>query len=98
MSVYLVAELDVKDPEELRKYGEKVPETIAKHGGRYLARRGRLDVLEGKWNSKLLTIVEFPSREALLAWYNSEEYRPLKALRQRAADTTLLMAEGVPGR
>ena len=94
MTAYLVADLDVKDPEELRKYAERVPATIAKYGGRYLARRTRIEVFEGSWKPKLLTIVEFPSWEAAMKWYNSPEYRPLKEMRRRAAPTNLLLVDG----
>jgi uncharacterized protein (DUF1330 family) len=42
-----------------------------------------------------LVLVEFPSREAALAWFGSEEYRPLRELRLRAAEAVILLADGV---
>ena len=98
MSVYVIADLDVKDFEELSHYAEKAPATIAAHGGRYLVRRGKIEVLEGNWKPKLLSILEFPSWEAAKEWYSSKEYRQIIDIRRRAAPTDLVMVEGVPPR
>lgn len=97
MSVYAIADLDVKDRNspELKRYAEEVPKTIEKYGGRYLVRGGKFEVLEGGWKPKLMVVLEFPTMEALKRWYNSEEYRPLLALRQKAASTDAVVVEGV---
>jgi uncharacterized protein (DUF1330 family) len=42
-----------------------------------------------------MVVVEFPSREAALAWFGCEEYRPLRELRLRAAEAVILLADGV---
>jgi uncharacterized protein (DUF1330 family) len=42
-----------------------------------------------------MVVVEFPDKAAALAWYASAEYRPLRDLRQRSAETVILLAEGV---
>ncbi|HLZ71338.1 MAG TPA: DUF1330 domain-containing protein [Dehalococcoidia bacterium] len=95
MSVYCVAEVDVTDVEGFAPYSTAVPATIAQYGGRYLARGGRVESHEGGWQPKRLVIVEFPSMEQALAWYNSAEYRDLKAIRQRCAETKFVIVEGV---
>jgi uncharacterized protein (DUF1330 family) len=95
MSAYIIADLDVKDPEQFREYAELVPKTIEKYGGRYLVRAGKFEVREGGWNPTLLVVLEFPSWDAADTWYNSEEYRPLKEMRMRAARTDGVLVEGV---
>lgn len=95
MSAYVIADLDVKDTEEFRKYARRVPETIARYGGRYLVRGGKVETVEGSWNPRLLVVLEFPSWEAARKWYDSEEYRPLLAMRQRSALTNGVLVEGV---
>jgi uncharacterized protein (DUF1330 family) len=73
-----------------------VPPVIAKYGGRYLARGGRTEVLEGEWIPRRLVIVEFPTLERAMAWWNSEDYRGPKALRQSSSKANLVVIEG-PG-
>ncbi len=93
MPAYCIAEVEVTNAEEFAPYREAVPATIAQYGGRYLARGGRVTSMEGGWEPKRLVILEFPSMEQALAWYNSEEYRPLRAMRERAANTRFVIVE-----
>ncbi|MFL5441248.1 MAG: DUF1330 domain-containing protein, partial [Myxococcales bacterium] len=64
-------------------------------GGRYLARGGKTDVLEGSWQPKRFVILEFPSVEKAKAWWGSTEYAEAKSIRQKAAKTSLVVVEGV---
>jgi uncharacterized protein (DUF1330 family) len=97
MPAYLIADLDVTDPEGYAEYRRTVGESIAAFGGRFLARGGRTVSLEGDWKPKRLVIVEFPSMERLRAWYDSPEYAPALALRKRASVSSLVMTEAIPG-
>jgi uncharacterized protein (DUF1330 family) len=72
-----------------------VPATIAAYGGRYLARGGAITPLEGDWNPRRITVLEFPSPEQARAWWDSPEYAEAKALRQQTATTNLIVVEGV---
>jgi len=98
VSVYVIADLDVKDFEELGKYAERAPAINAAHGGRYLVRRGKIKIVEGNWKPKMLSVVEFPSWAAAEEWYSSKEYGQIMDIRKRAAPTDLVMVEGVPPR
>jgi uncharacterized protein (DUF1330 family) len=97
MAVYCIADLEVTDPQGIEEYRKAVPATIAKYGGKYLARGGACSKLEGHWEPKRLVILEFPSLEHAKRWYDSEDYRALKALRMKTAKTNLVLIEGVPG-
>jgi uncharacterized protein (DUF1330 family) len=94
MAAYLVADLEITDPNEFQKYGEKVVATVKEYGGRYLIRGGDVQVLEGISNSKRLTIIEFPNVEQLKKWHTSPEYQAIIGFRQRAATGTLLIVHG----
>lgn len=96
MPAYLVVEVTVNDPATYERYKEMTPPTIAQYGGRYLARGGQTEVLEGDWRPTRLVILEFSSVERARAWWNSPEYAPAKALRQSCADTDMVLLEGVP--
>jgi uncharacterized protein (DUF1330 family) len=95
MAAYLVADIEVTDAEGYQQYRRTVGASIAAFGGRFLARGGAVEVLEGDWSPKRLVIVEFPSMERLRAWYDSPEYAPALALRKRASISRLVMTEGV---
>jgi uncharacterized protein (DUF1330 family) len=94
MAAYVIADLDVKNSAALENYRAKVPETIAKYGGRFLVRGGAHEVAEGAWAPTRLVVLEFPSMDAAKRWYNSPEYKPLIAERKAAAATDLILVEG----
>ena len=95
MAGYLIAMIEVTDPVGFEEYRRRVPATIAAHGGRYLARGGQTEVLEGSLPSKRLAIVEFPSSAEAKAWWQSPEYQPLRAIRERTTKSTLVITEGL---
>jgi uncharacterized protein (DUF1330 family) len=95
MSAYIFASVEITDPAAYEEYRRRVPAIIAAYGGRYLARGGTVERLEGNAPVNRLVIVEFPDMVRLKAFYNSVEYQPLLAIRQRAARSNLLAIEGV---
>ena len=95
MPAYLLGNVTVEDAEGFAEYSERVPETIARHGGRFLARGGRVEVLEGSWAPTRLVLLEFDSFEQAKRWYESEEYQALVAIRRRCASTDLVLVEGL---
>ena len=95
MAAYLIADVNVTDPAVYERYRQGVPATIAAYGGRYLARGGRTEVLEGDWQPHRVVILEFPSMARLQEWYRSPDYAPLTALRQASASSTVVITEGL---
>jgi uncharacterized protein (DUF1330 family) len=95
MPAYFVVDLEVTDPIGIEEYRNGVPATIAKYGGKYLVRGGACAKIEGQWEPKRLVILEFPSVEQARKWYDSVDYRDLKALRFKTAKTNLVLVEGV---
>ena len=95
MAVYAVVNVQITDPPRYTEYREQAPAAIARYGGKYLARGGKVEVLEGDWNPQRLVILEFESMERFHEWYNSPEYAPLKQLRREAAVTAFVIVEGL---
>ena len=95
MAAYVIADVEVTDLAGYDEYRKGVPATIAAHGGRYLARGGAVQVLEGDWIPRRAVILEFPSLERARAWYDSPEYRPLREMRARASNSRLVIIDGV---
>ena len=95
MSAYVVANVTVKDPARYEDYRRLVTATLEKYGGRFIARGGGIEVLEGDWHPTRLVLVEFPSAAAAREWWNSPEYAEAKRIRQATSEGTLLILEGV---
>ena len=97
MAAYVIAEVEVTNPEGYKPYTELVPASIALYGGRFLARGGTAEVLEGEWPPRRRVIIEFPSMEAARAWWDSPEYAKPKAMRRAASNGRLILLEGFDG-
>ncbi len=95
MPAYLVARIRVTDPEKYRDYMALSPAAIEKHGGRFLARGGKVVTLEGAPEERRVVIVAFPSLEAARTFYDSPEYREARAARAEAADAQFFVVEGL---
>ena len=94
MAAYVIGEIEVTDPKGYEDYRKQVLATIEKHGGRFMARGGKAEQLEGGWTPKRIVVLEFPSYEQALKWHRSPEYAPLIVLRQKAARGRLVVVEG----
>lgn len=95
MAAYVLAEVEITNPEGYKAYTALVPGTIAQYGGRFLVRGGAAQVLEGEWPQRRRVIIEFPSKERALEWWNSPEYEKPMALRRANSNGRLLLLEGV---
>ncbi len=95
MKAYLVADVKVNDQKAYEGYKKDVSATISAFGGRYLARGGKTEALEGAWIPQRLVILEFPDMATLREWYDSPEYRPLLELRQRSTLSNVVAMEGI---
>jgi uncharacterized protein (DUF1330 family) len=95
MAAYAIVDVRVTDVAGFAEYGKRVPATLAAFGGRVIARGGDMEVLEGAWKPNRLVILEFPSLATLKAWYQSPEYQHLLEGRKRAADTNLVIVDGI---
>lgn len=95
MAAYMIAEITVTDPTTYEEYRKLVGATLEQYGGKFLVRGGATTLLEGEGQPGRMVIVEFESMERLKAWYDSEEYRYPKELRQKASTGRLMMLEGV---
>ena len=95
MAAYIVVELEVTDTEGFARYRDMVPATLEAYGGRYLVRGGELETLEGNWHPQRFVVIEFDSVEQAKRWWDSEEYRDARDLRQATAKTQMILVEGV---
>lgn len=105
MSAYLIVHRrEITDPEALKAYSEGVGATIVKFGGKVLVRADAFDVFEGDWQPgrkavdskpERIVVIEFPDMASLKAWYGSEDYAELRAMRQSSSESDFVAIEGV---
>ncbi len=94
MSAYIVVEVDVKDPERYANYRAMVPASLEVYGGKFLVRGGAVENLEGNWIPSRFVIIEFESVDRAKQWWDSDEYREARNLRQATSDTKMIVVEG----
>jgi uncharacterized protein (DUF1330 family) len=95
MSAYVIVDIEVTDPVVYAQYRERTPATLLPYGGRYLARGGAVEVVEGDWTPRRLVILGFPDVARAKAWLASPEYTEVAKLRHRSARTNKVLVEGV---
>jgi uncharacterized protein (DUF1330 family) len=94
MAGYIIAEVQVTDPERYEEYRRQVEGTIAAYGGKYLVRGGQSESLEGDAPRGRLVVLQFDSFERARAWYDSQEYAGPKALRQQTSIGRVILVDG----
>jgi len=95
MAAYVIGEVEIRDMEAYKEYAKRVPATVAQYGGKYLVRGGAVTPKEGDWSPRRVVILEFASMEQARKWYDSPEYAPVLAIRERSAASKLIFVEGV---
>ncbi len=83
MTVYLIADIKVTEGAWVPDYAANVHKLVEKHGGKYLARSGNIETVEGaKKDSTLIAIIAFPTRAALGSFAADPKYAPFGKARQ----------------
>lgn len=95
MSAYVIVQVSIRDAAAYERYKALAAPAVTAHGGRYIVRGGRAELLEGSWKPERLVVLEFPDAERARAWWGSDDYGPAKAIRQGCAATEMLLIEGV---
>jgi uncharacterized protein (DUF1330 family) len=94
MAAYVIVDIHITDPETYEKYKPLAHATVVAFGGRYIARGGEVETLEGDWVPGRTVLLEFPSLQRAKEWWSSEQYAPAKAMRQRCARTRMVVVQG----
>ena len=95
MPAYVILDVTVTNPSKYDEYKKLAPQAVATYGGKYVARGGRTETLEGTWAPSRLVILQFDSVEKAKAWLDSREYSTARALRHEAATSNTVVVEGV---
>ena len=95
MAAYVIVEVKITDPVEYEEYKKHTPAAVAAFDGKFLVRGGRVEKLEGEWEPERIVVLEFPTIERAREWWNSDLYTAARIIRQRAAETKMIVVEGV---
>ena len=94
MTAYVIAQIEVKDPEAYKLYTARTPAAIEQFGGRFIVRGGNPEVIEGSLPGSRVVVIEFADRAAAERFYHSAEYQEILPLRLKAASGALCIVEG----
>src|ERR1700710_620206 len=94
MPAYLIANIDITDAAAFEEYRTRVPVVVEQFGGKYLIRGSQPSVREGELFFTRLTVLEFPSMDALHTFYDSAEYAPLLAIRVASTRSDVVFMPG----
>lgn len=95
MAAYLIVQATVGNEPQFQRYREAVVPLIARFGGRFIVRGAEIEVLEGHHDGRRMVIFEFPSIDAIHAFWNAPEYGPVKKIREGAATVDVWAVAGV---
>ena len=95
MSAFLIYDVEIHDPNLYQDFMEQVKPLVETFGGKYLVRGGAHEVLEGNWEPTRIVLFEFPDMDTARKLFSSDEYAPLKQLRQSCSTGSVVIVEGV---
>ena len=95
MAHYLIAQIDIKDREKYAKYEAGFLDIFFTYKGKILSVEENEHLLEGQWPFTRTVLIEFPSQEDALDWYNSKEYQVLVQHRLAASTANIVIISGL---
>ncbi|MEY9892282.1 uncharacterized protein (DUF1330 family) [Catenulispora sp. MAP12-49] len=97
MTAYALASVrSVELCADIVEYLERIQGTMDPFGGRFAFHGGAKDVVEGSWDGDMI-LIEFPTLEAVRAWWNSAEYQAIKHLRTEHMVADIVLFDTLPG-
>ena len=94
MSAYAIVQINITNKEPYKEYIKQAKPIVEKYKGEYIVRGGKFLKMYGKWDYERTVIVKFPSYEKAMEWCNSEEYAPIKKIREDNSDCNVIIIEG----
>jgi uncharacterized protein (DUF1330 family) len=95
MPAFIIVDIHITDPVLYEEYKKLTPASIKQYGGQFIVRGGKAELLEGVESPGRIVVLEFPSMERAKQWWASEEYRPAREIREKSAETRMIVVDGV---
>ena len=93
MKGYWIAKANIKDRDTFKRYSELAGPAITKHGGKFLARGGKSETLEGN-DFERIVIIEFKDYDSAKKCFNSPEYQKALTFSKKSSIRDLCLVEG----
>jgi uncharacterized protein (DUF1330 family) len=94
MAAYIIAEIQVTEPAAYEEYRPLAAASIARFGGRFVVRGGKIELFEGEPQPQRVVVIEFPDLDTARRWYRSDEYQSALKIRQAASRGRVFVVEG----
>ena len=95
MSAYVIAQVNIINNEPYKEYVSKASPIVKKYEGKFLVRGGDFENVLGNWNDERTVIISFPNYNKAIAWYNSDEYKPIRKIREINSTGNVIIINGV---
>lgn len=95
MPAYAIVRATITDPERFKDYVAGTPALLEKYGARFLARGGDVVTMEGDDESRRIVLIEYPSKEKAIEFYNSAEYAKLLAIMKESGTREFILVDGI---
>ena len=96
MAAYIIVRADVTDPERYAVYARHTPRLLAEYQGRFIARGGNVETIEGEPEQRRVVVVEFPDADTARRFYQSADYQRILGIRQTASRSEMILVDGFP--
>ena len=91
---YLIAHIRAHNIEKMQEFSALARTAVQKFNGTVLVMNMTPTIKEGA-DSGIAVVIEFESLDAANTFYHSDDYTAAKAIRLLAAETDLIIAEGI---
>ncbi len=95
MSAYAIVRATITDAERFKDYVARTPALLEKYGAKFLARGGDVITLEGDAENRRIVLIEYPSKEKALEFYNSTEYEELLVIMKESGTREFILVDGI---
>jgi uncharacterized protein (DUF1330 family) len=92
----VISQGEVLDPERYEDYKLLAAAAVEAAGGRYVVRGGATESLEGEEPPTRTVLIEFPTMQAAVEWYNGAAYEEARRVREGASKTRMYVVDGAP--
>ena len=95
MPAYAIVRATITDAERFKDYAARTPALLKKYGAKFLARGGDVVTMEGEEEGRRIVLIEYPSKEKALEFYNSNEYAELLIIMKESGTRDFILVDGI---